>query len=550
MFSHYELGRKRRTKLTLFAMAEVDLSPAQKDVLRAEVKELGDQIRALKESKSDAELIKEKIARMLEKKKLLGDEGQGKFVLKCPKGTRDYGPKAMAIREKVLGVVTESFKRHGAETIDTPVFELRDVLMGKYGEEGGKLIFDLADQGGELLSLRYDLTVPFARYLAMNKVTNIKRYHIAKVYRRDQPVMTRGRYREFFQCDFDIAGQYDAMVPEAECLRVIDEVMSALELGDFQIKLNHRLMLEGMFSVSGVSDLEFKTVCSSIDKLDKVSWDEVRTELVNEKHINEIVVDKLEKFVRMREQNSSLSNSQLLDRFEKDNETGTHSSVKKAIADIRLLLDYCELYDVAKRIIFEPALARGLDYYTGTIFETVVKEFSTGYRDGDGTNDEVDENSTNVGSVAAGGRYDNLVGMFSQKKQSVPCVGVSFGIERLFSIMEMKAELEKSAVRTTETEVFVASAQKNLLRERMKLCKLLWENNIKAEMAYKANPKMLTQLQYCEERLIPLVAIVGERELQEGIVKIRNVEDRQEQDIPLSRLVEEIHARLAKISRS
>lgn len=523
---------------------------AQKEALRAEVKELGDQIRALKEAKSDAELIKEKIARMLEKKKLLGDEGQGKFVLKCPKGTRDYGPKAMAIREKVLGVVTESFKRHGAETIDTPVFELRDVLMGKYGEEGGKLIFDLADQGGELLSLRYDLTVPFARYLAMNKVTNIKRYHIAKVYRRDQPVMTRGRYREFFQCDFDIAGQYDAMVPEAECLKVIDEVMSALELGDFQIKLNHRLMLEGMFSVSGVSDLEFKTVCSSIDKLDKVSWDEVRTELVNEKHINEVVVDKLEKFVRMREQNSSLSNSQLLDRFESDNETGAHSSVKKAIADIRLLLEYCELYDVAKRVVFDPALARGLDYYTGTIFETVVKEFSTGYRGGDGTNDEVDENSTNVGSVAAGGRYDNLVGMFSQKKQSVPCVGVSFGIERLFSIMEMRAELEKSAVRTMETEVFVASAQKNLLKERMKLCKLLWENNIKAEMAYKANPKMLTQLQYCEERLIPLVAIVGERELQEGVVKLRNVEDRQEQDIPLSRLVEEIRARLAKISRS
>ncbi|VDM44112.1 unnamed protein product, partial [Toxocara canis] len=173
---------------------------------------------------------------MLEIKKLLGDEGQAKFVLKCPKGTRDYGPRAMAIREKVLRIVTDSFKRHGAETIDTPVFELRDVLMGKYGEEGGKLIFDLADQGGELLSLRYDLTVPFARYLAMNKVTNIKRYHIAKVYRRDQPVMTRGRYREFFQCDFDIAGQYDAMLPEAECLKVIDEVMSALELGDFQIK--------------------------------------------------------------------------------------------------------------------------------------------------------------------------------------------------------------------------------------------------------------------------------------------------------------------------
>uniref|UniRef100_A0A183U1X1 histidine--tRNA ligase n=1 Tax=Toxocara canis TaxID=6265 RepID=A0A183U1X1_TOXCA len=226
-----------------------------------------------------------------------------------------------------------------------------------------------------------------------------------------------------------------------------------------------------------------------------------------------------------------LSNAQLLDCFEKDSETGVHTSVKKAIADMRLLLDYCVLYDVEKRVVFDPALARGLDYYTGIIFETVVKGYTAGSRSGDATDGVIDENSTNVGSVAAGGRYDNLVGMFSQKKQSVPCVGVSFGIERLFSIMEMRAELEKSAVRTTETEVFVASAQKNLLKERMKLCKLLWDNNIKAEMVYKANPKMLTQLQYCEERLIPIVLIVGERELQEGVVKLRNVEDRQEKVI-------------------
>uniref|UniRef100_A0A674JZ63 Class II Histidinyl-tRNA synthetase (HisRS)-like catalytic core domain-containing protein n=1 Tax=Terrapene triunguis TaxID=2587831 RepID=A0A674JZ63_9SAUR len=142
----------------------------------------------------------------------------------------------MAIREKVFDIIISTFKRHGAEVIDTPVFELKETLTGKYGEDS-KLIYDLKDQGGELLSLRYDLTVPFARYLAMNKITNIKRYHIAKVYRRDNPAMTRGRYREFYQCDFDIAGQFDPMIPDAECLKIVHEILSGLQIGDFLIKV-------------------------------------------------------------------------------------------------------------------------------------------------------------------------------------------------------------------------------------------------------------------------------------------------------------------------
>lgn len=238
---------------------------------------------------------------MLEKKAALGaDEKPGKFVLKTPKGTRDYGPAQMAVRESVLKTVTDSFKKHGAETIDTPVFELRDVLMGKYGEEGGKLVYDLQDQGGELLSMRYDLTVPFARYLAMNKVSNIKRYHIAKVYRRDQPVMTRGRYREFYQCDFDIAGQYDLMLPEAECLKIVDEVLSAIDIGEFYVNLNHRLILEGMFAVSGIPAKEFKTICSSVDKLDKTLWNEVEEEMIKEKGLTKEQTTKLGQFVRFR----------------------------------------------------------------------------------------------------------------------------------------------------------------------------------------------------------------------------------------------------------
>ncbi|XP_009070148.1 PREDICTED: histidine--tRNA ligase, cytoplasmic-like, partial [Acanthisitta chloris] len=232
------------------------------------------------------------------KEQLRGDEGKTKFVLKTPKGTRDYGPKQMAIRERVFNAIISCFKRHGAEVIDTPVFELKETLTGKYGEDS-KLIYDLKDQGGELLSLRYDLTVPFARYLAMNKITNIKRYHIAKVYRRDNPAMTRGRYREFYQCDFDIAGQFDPMIPDAECLKIVHEILSDLQLGDFVIKVNDRRILDGMFAVCGVPDSKFRTICSSVDKLDKVAWEEVRSEMVGEKGLSPEAADRIGEYVQL-----------------------------------------------------------------------------------------------------------------------------------------------------------------------------------------------------------------------------------------------------------
>ena len=158
---------------------------------------------------------------------------------KIAKGARDFLPAAMVIREEAFSTIKRIFKRHGAVEIDTPVFELKETLTGKYGEDS-KLIYDLADQGGELLALRYDLTVPFARFLALNSVGNIKRYHIAKVYRRDNPVMSKGRFREFYQCDFDIAGLYPPMIADAEVLTVASEILSELKIGDFMIKLNHR----------------------------------------------------------------------------------------------------------------------------------------------------------------------------------------------------------------------------------------------------------------------------------------------------------------------
>ncbi|KAJ1358995.1 hypothetical protein KIN20_017583 [Parelaphostrongylus tenuis] len=409
----------------------------------------------------------------------------------------------MAVRESVLKVVTEAFKRHGAETIDTPVFELKDVLMGKYGEEGGKLVYDLQDQGGELLSLRYDLTVPFARYLAMNKISNIK------------------------------SGQYDLMIPEAECLKIVDEVLSKLEIGEFYVKLNHRLLLEGMFAACGAGPDQFKTVCSSIDKLDKQPWSEVEEELIKEKGLTKENTIKLGQYVTLREYNPSLDNYELLDKL-----MGFEELAKK----FPVLLRYCCLFGI-KSIRFDPSLARGLDYYTGAIYEAVVPNALKGLNLEE--NGDQEGLPVGVGSVAAGGRYDELVGNFmapagtkgKEKRHDVPCVGVSFGIERLFAIIEAKNQVEQLQVRTTETEIFIASAQKNLLEERMKLCGSLWDEGFKVEMSYKANPKLLNQLQYCEDRLIPLALIVGERELQDGVVKLRYVQTRIEQDVRLPELV-------------
>lgn len=474
------------------------------------------------------------VAKLLDQKaNIKNDEGKHKFVLKTPKGTRDYNPKQMAIRERVFNTIINCFKRHGAETIDTPVFELKETLTGKYGEDS-KLIYDLKDQGGELLSLRYDLTVPFARYLAMNKITNIKRYHIAKVYRRDNPAMTRGRYREFYQCDFDIAGQYDAMIPDAECLKIVHEILSELQLGDFLIKVNDRRILDGMFAVCGVPDNKFRTICSSVDKLDKTPWQDVKNEMVGEKGLPPEAADRIGEYVQM---NGGL---EMIEQLLQDPLLSQNKLSLDGLNDMKTLFEYLALYGVTSQISFDLSLARGLDYYTGVIYEAVLLQDQ---KVAQAQQNDHCEETPSVGSVAGGGRYDGLVGMFDPKGRKVPCVGVSIGIERIFSIMEQKAEASDEKIRTTETQVLVAAAQKKLLEERLKLISELWNAGIKAEMLYKKNPKLLNQLQYCEETGIPLVAIIGEQELKDGVVKLRVVATREEVNISRQDLVEEIKRR-------
>lgn len=442
---------------------------------------------------------------------------------------------------------------------------MKEILSGKYGEDS-KLIYDLADQGGELCSLRYDLTVPFARWLAMNSsVQNIKRYHIAKVYRRDQPAMTKGRMREFYQCDFDIAGQYDPMLPDAEILRIACEIFDDLGWkGKYTIKINHRKILDGIFSVCGVPQDKLRTISSAVDKLDKLPWEEVRKEMTVDKGLDEEVADKIGKYVVRK------GGRDLLKDLQADAVLTGNDSAKKGLDDMELLFGYLDTFNVLSRISFDMSLARGLDYYTGVIYEVITegsapqtsegqkvqnkakKESKSKNEDEDRSNDP----SVGVGSIAAGGRYDELVGMFSGK-QTVPCVGISFGVERIFSITKSRMEAEgNKALRTNEVDVFVMAfggkGFDGLLPQRMEVAKRLWDAGIKAEFSWKVKPKLPQQFKAAETNGVPFALILGEDELKAGQCKLKEMglpEGHPEKDgvnISMENLEKEVAERIQK----
>ncbi|KAG2427701.1 hypothetical protein HYH02_014533 [Chlamydomonas schloesseri] len=463
------------------------------------------------------------LAKFLEELRGVVEANQARRKPKVPKGARDFLPEQMAIRERAFAAITGVFKRHGAVSIDTPVFELRETLMGKYGEDS-KLIYDLADQGGEILSLRYDLTVPFARFVAVQGITNIKRYHIGKVYRRDQPQMTRGRFREFFQCDFDIAGSYSPMVPDAEVVAVLVEILTELRLGQFEVKLNHRGLLDAMLAIAGVPAQKFRPICSAIDKLDKEPWEVVKAEMVNDKGLPEAVADTIGQFVVLRGEPMAL----LARLSAPDHPLAQHPQGKAALDDLKIFFEMLQAMGRLGPVTLDLSLARGLDYYTGVIYEAVLQ-------------------GAQVGSIAAGGRYDRLVGMFSGK--DVPAVGVSIGIERVFAIMEAQMRERAAAagkpLRAIETEVLVGSIGSGLQQRRMGLCAELWGAGIKAEFGYKPNPKMADNLGYCHENQVPFMVLFGEDEVARRVVKIKDMDAHAEEEVPVEELVPALKAKLA-----
>ncbi|XP_004290239.1 PREDICTED: histidine--tRNA ligase [Fragaria vesca subsp. vesca] len=451
---------------------------------------------------------------LLNKVKEIVESNETRRLPKLPKGTRDFAKEQMTIRKKAFSIIENVFERHGATALDTPVFELRDTLMGKYGEDS-KLIYDLADQGGELSSLRYDLTVPFARYVAMNGITSFKRYQIAKVYRRDNP--SKGRYREFYQCDFDIAGQSEKMGPDFEAVYVLTELLDELNIGDYEVKLNHRKLLDGMLEICGVPPEKFRTICSSIDKLDKQSFEQIKKEMVEEKGLSCDTADKIGAFVKER--------GHPLELLSKLKQEGSkfleNSSSIDALNDLEILFKCLEKSQCIGKVVFDLSLARGLDYYTGVIYEAVFK------------------GGAQMGSIAAGGRYDNLIGMFGTKQ--VPAVGVSLGIERVFAIMEQIHKDQNQTTRATKTEVLVSILGDDI-ELAAELSGELWRGKIQAE--FLANKRVTKHFDRAKDSKIPWMIIVGEKEQNEGVVRLKNIAAGEEIVIQRSDIVEELKKRL------
>lgn len=414
-------------------------------------------------------------------------------------------------------------------------------------------------------------------------IQTIKRYHIAKVYRRDQPAMTKGRMREFYQCDFDIAGTYDPMLPDAEILRIVCEIFKGLGWeGRYTIKLNHRKILDGIFEVCGVPKEKIRTISSAVDKLDKLQWEEVRKEMTEEKGLDGEIADKIWSYVQKK------GSRDVLNFLQSDASMTSNTSMQKGMEDMDLLLTYLEAFGILDQVEFNLSLARGLDYYTGVIYEVVTEGSAPPTKEGqkieraakkekvkNADDDRSDDPSVGVGSVAAGGRYDELVGMFSGKAQ-IPCVGISFGVDRIFSITKarMAADKAAAAVRSNEVDVFVMAfggkGFTGLLKERMGVCRVLWDAGIKvrtprprnleyvakttrqAEFSYKLKPRLPAQFKSAETGGVPFAVILGEDEQAQGKVKIKEMglpEGHPEKDgvmVDLKDLVSEVRTRLSK----
>lgn len=314
------------------------------------------------------------------------------------------------------------------------------------------------------------------------------------------------------------------MIPDAEVLSVGIEIISAFpELGSFQVKLSHRKLLDAILCICGVPPEKFRTICSAIDKLDKESWADVRAEMVDDKGLSPEVADNIEPFVLLKGHPTTLlhrltqtSESQLFD---------TNADAAQALTELGKLFDYLGALGVLDHVCFDLSLARGLDYYTGLIYEFVLTS-----------------NGTNVGSIAAGGRYDNLVGMFSISGAQIPCVGVSIGIERIFGLLQAHAEAQET-FEPERAQVLVASTGHGLLLERLALCRSLWSANISTEMLQVESPKFTKQLHFALEHKIPFMVVIGEDELSSGTVNIKNMQTKEEVSVPRDELVQALFDR-------
>ena len=430
-----------------------------------------------------------------------------------PKGTRDFGPVEMARRNYIFDTIREVFKLYGFSQIETPAMENLSTLMGKYGEEGDKLLFKILNSGnwpaslenidlqsesiGHLTSkisekgLRYDLTVPFARFVVQhrNELTMpFKRYQIQPVWRADRP--QKGRYREFYQCDADVVGS-DSLINEIELISLIDEVFSRLGI-NITIKLNNRKVLSGIAELVGQPD-KLIDITVAIDKIDKICIENVKAEL-SERGISE---ESIERLIPILEINGSTQERiAALSEILKEVETGA-----KGVAELEEVISGINNLGLKANIELDVSLARGLNYYTGTIIEVKAKDVA-------------------IGSITGGGRYDNLTGVFGMPGLSG--VGISFGADRIYDVLNALDLYPDSA--SAATRVMFTNFGKSEADVSMKYLKLFRKAGISAEI-YPDAAKMKKQMQRANDLAIPFVAIVGEEEMKQGLVTLKNMAD-------------------------
>lgn len=408
-------------------------------------------------------------------------------MLQTLKGFRDFLPEKMVIRNEAIRRLRAVFEKYGFDELQTPALEYAEVLTGKYGAEAEKLMYLFRDPGDREVGLRYDLTVPFARAIANNPdlPKPFKRYQIQPAYRAENT--QKGRYREFYQCDVDIAGSLSPLA-DAEIIAVVNDALSALGFENFKIRVNSRQVLFSIMEKAGIEQPKWLTVIQSIDKLDKKSRGEVEQEL----------------------EQKNIDSGQISSIFE---------AISKAKPDSFLTqtLSFAKQLGVNDKISFDPTLARGLDYYTGPIFESVVEE-------------------PKIGSLTGGGRYDGLLKTLGGP--DLPATGTTIGLDRVCDVIEelnLWPNLPKTA-----SKVLVAIFNQDLAQETLKIASELRKNGINTEVYPLDNEKMEKQLKYADQKGIPYVVIIGPDEASKGIVQLKNMASGEQNKVELSNLISEL----------
>lgn len=441
-----------------------------------------------------------------------------------PKGTRDFTPQEMAKRNYIFNTIKDVFRLYGFQQIETPAMENLSTLMGKYGEEGDKLLFKILNSGDflnglndeELLQrnsvkltnkisekgLRYDLTVPFARFVVQNrdKITfPFKRYQIQPVWRADRP--QKGRYREFYQCDVDVVGS-DSLLNEVELIQIVDEVYRRLKI-NVVIKLNNRKILSGIAEIIGEAD-KITDITVAIDKLDKIGLEKVNDEIAS-KGISQEAIDKLQPILKL-----SGSNPEKLEQLK--TVLSTSEIGLKGITELETIFSLCNAVNIETKIELDLTLARGLNYYTGAIFEVKAQDVQ-------------------IGSITGGGRYDNLTGVFGM--EGVSGVGISFGADRIYDVLNQLNLYPETSNEQTKI-LFVSFGEKELLYS-LPWLSTLRKNGINAEV-YPEPAKMKKQMSYADNKGIPFVAIVGENEMNEKKVMLKNMKSGEQKLVEIDEL--------------